>query len=295
MENPYWLAFSSPNPAYVAEIGAWSAGFAVLFVATDRLVARSANSPGGSERLVALSSPRPVAPSTPSEGAASTGGERSGLQAATTVCSLVHAVGTTYAAARACWLLARGDPQGLAPPLWQAALAFSQGYFVADGLLYGTRREAWVLIHHSWMIIAHHPIGEPLRCCQLMGAGDCNRAIWLSATGYAAELSTIFLNIRIFQHKWLRKHSAWYSVNSALLLVTYPLTRVVAAPAIIFGSLWPHWGEYTRQGLGSLATFTTVTYTALGLMSAFYFYSLVSKGLRRALVFTPSADGDKEK
>lgn len=283
MENPYWLAVSAPEPRYLTTIAVWSALWAALFLAVDWTVSR-----GGRRKtpfLEAMSSPRPGA-TTPA-GEDGRGEERSGLTAATTVCSTVHAAGTSFAAVRTVLLLMDGDQSGLAPPLWQAALAFSQGYFVADALLYGTRRESWVLIHHTWMIIAHHPIGEPSRGCMLMGCGSCARAIWLSATGYGAEISTIFLNIRKFQHWWLQEHSTWYTVNSVLLLVTYPTSRVLAAGAIIWGSLLPHWPEYQRNNLGGLITFTVVTYCMLALMSAFYTYSLISKGLTRALFFTP--------
>merc|ERR1711972_1224861 len=109
----------------------------------------------------------------------------------------------------------------------------------------------------------------------------------LSATGYAAEISTLFLNVRKFQHAWMRKHSFWYSLNSGLLLLTYPTTRVGGAAAILAGSLWPHWAEYKSKGLGSLVVFTSVTYIALALMSTFFTYTLVKKGIKRALVFKP--------
>merc|ERR1712087_212848 len=145
----------------------------------------------------------------------------------------------------------------------------------------------------GWMVIAHHPIGEPTVGCRLMGCGDCSLAVWLSATGYWAEISTVFLCIRQFQHKLLRKHSVWYTINSALLLLTYPTARVLGAALILGGSLWPRREEYQKQGLGSLVTFTTVTYVAMALMSTYYFWTLVSRGLSRALFYTPDAAKDQ--
>ncbi|CAE8611047.1 unnamed protein product [Polarella glacialis] len=94
------------------------------------------------------------------------------------------------------------------------------------------------------MTLAHHPIGALSRGCMLMGCGDCTLAVWLSATGYLSEISTVFLNIRWFQHRWLRQHSIWYTINMILVLVTYPLARVIIpVPFILAGSLWPRWAE----------------------------------------------------
>lgn len=283
MENPYWLVIASPEPTYLASIAASAAFFAVLFVAVDRAVSSDAS--GGAFK--ALSSPRAGTASGKSASA------RSGLTAATTACSMLHAAVTSAVAVRVVMLLLAGDPGGLAANMWHWALVCSQGYFIADALLYGTRRETWVLVHHAWMIVAHHPIGELRRGCILMGCGDCNRAVWLSATGYWAEISTLFLNIRWIQHRWLRKHSILYTINSMCLLVSYPVSRVVAAAAILMGSLWPHWAEYNKEGLGNLVVFTTVTYIAMALMSSYYFYTLVSKGLARALVFAPEASKEQ--
>lgn len=276
MENPYWLAVTAPQTAYLGRIAAFTACFAVLFLRTDSQVSIA----GKNSALHGLSSPRRSQPG------------RSGLTAATNVCALVHSVGTSLAAVWVTLCLATGDPMGWAAPVWQWALAFSQGYFLADAALYGTRREAWVLIHHGWMIIAHHPIGESLHGCVLMGCGDCNRAVWLSATGYWAEISTVFLNIRWFQHRWLGEQCIWYTLNSALLLVSYPAARIVAVPFIISRSLWPYRDAYRREGLDSLVVFTTVTYFAMLLMSSYYYYTLVSRGLRRVLVLSPQAQKD---
>mmetsp|Transcript_10827 Transcript_10827/g.27992 ORF Transcript_10827/g.27992 Transcript_10827/m.27992 type:complete len:285 (-) Transcript_10827:80-934(-) len=284
MENPFWLALTAPQPAYLLRIGAFAAAFAGLFVAVDRLVSAAASG----SALQVVSSPRGGA----KHGAKTSA--RSGLSAATNVCSAVHALVTAVGAVWTVWQLWMGDPSGLAPMVWQWVLAFSQGYFIADAGLYGTRREAWVLIHHGWMIVAHHPIGEPLVGCRLMGAGDCSLAIWLSATGYWAEISTIFLVIRWFQIRFLRKHSVWYTINSVCLLVTYPLMRIPTALAILVFSLWPRSAEYERQGLSSLVTFTTVTYIVMALMSSFYFYTLVSRGLLRALVFAPAGSSKEQ-
>jgi len=281
MENPYWLALTAPNPSYVGRIAGFTAFFATSFLILERLTSRS--SPRG--LLHGLSSPR---------GGRSAPPERSGLQAATNINSLIHCTGTACASVWTCLQLLRGDPGGLAAPVWRWALAFSQGYFIADALLYGTRREHWVLVHHGWMVIAHHPIGEPLRLCQMMGCGDANVAVWLSATGYLAEISTVFLNIRWFHHKLLKKHCLWYTINSALLLLTYPIARVAAVPFILGGSLWPRWGMYSERGLGGLVVFTTVTYTAMSLMSAYYTYTLFAKGLSRALYLDTQEEKDKE-
>lgn len=290
MENPYWLSLVEPRPEYLKTIAGWALGFGGVFVTVDLIVSRGAStSKGTNNALKAVSSPRP--------GTAAGDGrpKRSGLSAATTICSTLHALVTSVNAVRSCLMLTAGDTalDDAAVKLWQSTLAFSQGYFVADALLYGTRRETWNLLHHGWMILAHHPIGEPLKGCMLMGCGDCRRAIWLSATGYGAEISTLFLNIRKFQIWLLRKHSIWYTVNSALLLITYPITRVVASGAILWFSLWPHMPEYQRQGLGGLVTFTTVTYSALTLMSAYFYCTLLSKGIGRALVLKSSADKEK--
>lgn len=274
MDNPYWLAIIAPQPAYLVRIALFVALFTGTFLTVDWKVASS--SAGTS--LQGLSSPRQRTPG------------RSGLQAATTVCSSIHALGTSIAAIWVVAAQAAGDTSGFAVPLWQWALAFSQGYFLADAALYGVRRESWVVLHHGWMVLAHHPIGEPAHGCRLMGCGDCSRAVWLSATGYLAEVSTVFLSVRWFQHRWLRKHSAWYTVNSVCLLVTYAAGRLVTVPLILGGSLWPYRAEYSQAGLHSLVVFTSVTYTAMLLMSAFFLYTLVCKGLRRVLVFTPGED-----
>mmetsp|Transcript_123422 Transcript_123422/g.384126 ORF Transcript_123422/g.384126 Transcript_123422/m.384126 type:complete len:282 (+) Transcript_123422:106-951(+) len=272
-DNPYWLALTAPQPAYLARIAGFTALFAAAFVAVDRQVSTAR----AGDTLEGLSSPRRPPPG------------RSGLTAATNVIATAHALVTSGAAMWVVLCQAYGDPFGWAVSVWQWALAFSQGYFLADAALYGTRREAWVLVHHGWMIIAHHPIGEPLHGCALMGCGDCGRAVWLSATGYWAEISTVFLNIRWFQLRWYERHDFWYLLNSACLLVTYPLMRVVAVPFILSGSLWPYGEEYRQRGLGSLVTSTTVTYSAMVLMSSYYYYTLVSKGLSRVLFFRPEA------
>mmetsp|Transcript_47126 Transcript_47126/g.113035 ORF Transcript_47126/g.113035 Transcript_47126/m.113035 type:complete len:282 (-) Transcript_47126:43-888(-) len=272
-DNPYWLAVAAPQPAYLARIASFTVLFAAAFVVVDRKVSSAMTG----NPLSGLSSPRRPPPG------------RSGLTAATNVIATVHALVTSGAAIWVVLSLLWGDASGSAVLVWQWALAFSQGYFLADAALYGTRRESWVIVHHLWMVLAHHPIGEPLHGCRLMGCGDCGRAVWLSATGYWAEISTVFLNIRWFQHRWFTSHSVWYTINSACLLVSYPLARVVAVPIILSGSLWPYWEEYRQRGLGSLVTFTTMTYTAMVLMSSFYYFTLVSKGLSRVLVFRPEA------
>lgn len=274
LENPYWLALVAPNPAYLARIAGFAALFAAAFVTVDRQVSSAATG----TPLEGLSSPRRPPPG------------RSGLTAATNVCAIAHALVTSGAAIWVVLCQALGDPRGSAVNVWQWALAFSQGYFIADAALYGTRRESWVLVHHAWMTIAHHPIGEPLRGCALMGCGDCGRAIWLSATGYWAEISTVFLNLRWFLHRRLEGHSVWYTINSACLLVTYPTARIVAVPFILGGSLWPYWEEYRQRGIGGLATFTTVTYSAMVLMSSYYYVTLVSKGFRKVLFFRQDSE-----
>lgn len=280
LENPYWLALTSPNPSYIGRIAGFTALFATSFLILDRLTSRSS----ANQLLHGLSSPR---------GGRSRPPERSGLQAATNILSLVHSTGTAIGSVWTVIQLLRGDPGGWAAPVWQWVLAFSQGYFFSDALLYGTRREHWVLVHHGWMIIAHHPIGEPLRLCSMMGCGDANLAVWLSATGYTAEVSTVFLNTRWFHHKLLKKHCLWYTINSALLLLTYPTARVLAVPFILGGSLWPRWGMYSEHGLGGLVVFTSVTYAAMSAMSAYYTYTLLAKGLNRAL-YLDKEEKDKE-
>lgn len=280
MENPYWLALVAPQPAYLARIGAFTAGFGALFLAVERAV----SSCGTSGSLHEVSSPRNSSPGSKPG--------RSGVTAASNVCAIVHSSVTSSVAVWVTLRLALGGQSEAAVWAWHWALAFSQGYFIADAALYGTRRETWVIIHHLWMAVAHHPIGEPLRLCALMGCGDCTRAVWLSATGYWAEISTVSLNVRWFHHRLLRKSSAWYTANSAILLITYPAARMLAVPFILGSSLWPFWDEYRRQGLGSLVTFTTVTYLAMSLMSSYYYYTLIRRGLGRVLAYTP--DSDKE-
>eukprot|EP00933_Yihiella_yeosuensis_P065740 TRINITY_DN6970_c0_g1_i1.p1 TRINITY_DN6970_c0_g1~~TRINITY_DN6970_c0_g1_i1.p1 ORF type:complete len:318 (+),score=28.42 TRINITY_DN6970_c0_g1_i1:88-954(+) len=282
MENPYWLSLTSPNPSYVCRIGMFAAIFGVCSKTVELLV-KSANAEKGSfsAALAALSNPL------------KNGEGRSGKEAATCICSTIHALGTSAASIWAVLALqfwSRGDPDGSIASLWSWALAFSQGYFIADGIIYGldsVEGETWVSVHHAWMTLAHHPIGELTRCCRLMGVGDASRAVWLSSTGYWSEISTVFLNIRWLQHRWLKKHSFWYSLNSAALLVTYPAVRVVGIPIMLYTSLFPHWTEYQKSGLGSLAVFTTVTYSALVLMSTYFFSTLIGRGLNRALTFTP--------
>jgi len=277
MENPYGLSLTAPSLPYLARIGIFSAGFALINVSFAKSVA-GADAGGAME---ALSSPR--------QGKSAGKNARSGLTAATTVCSLLHSFVTSAAAVWVVFALALGGDKDLAISIWQWALAFSQGYFVVDALVYGTQRESWVLVHHSWMVIAHHPIGEPTRLCSLMGAGDCSVAVWLSATGYFAEISTVFLCLRFFQIKWMTEHNIWYTINSACLLATYPTMRVGGAIAILVGSLWPRWEEYSRNGLGSLVVFTTVTYVAMAAMSSFYTFVLLRKGVRHALMFSPAS------
>ncbi|CAE8612513.1 unnamed protein product [Polarella glacialis] len=284
MENPYWLALANPELGYLTRIAAFTALFAGLSKAVEWVVASARPEGGVSSALAALSDPS-------KEGKA-----RSGAQAASTVLSMVHALGTSAASIWTVQALLRGgaaaDPEAVAR-LWSWALAYSQGYFIADGIYNALSEhgETWVLWHHAWMTLAHHPIGALSRGCMLMGCGDCSLAVWLSATGYLSEISTVFLNIRWFQHRWLRQHSIWYTINMILVLVTYPLARVIIpVPFILAGSLWPRWAEYQKQGLGSLVVFTSVTYSALTLMSMYFLYTLVNRGLHRALTLRPCAD-----
>lgn len=285
MENPYWLALTSPEPGYVFRIALFTGLFAGVSKLVERVVARAKQDAGQLQAaLASLSEPR----KSGREG-------RSGSNAASTTISSIHAVGTSLSAV---WVVlalqfwARGDPDGSISRLWSWTLAFSQGYFIADGLCFGLDENGatWVLIHHAWMTIAHHPIGELTRGCALMGLGDCSRAVWLSSVGYLSEVSTVFLNIRWLQHQWLQEHNIWYSVNSSIILLTYPSARVLAVPCLLAGSLWPHWQRYRQNGLGSLVIFTSVTYSALMLMSSYFFYTLVRRGLSRALTFQPSSD-----
>lgn len=275
MENPYLLALTSPNHGYLRRIGCFAAAFAFLFFIVERMVKTADDGCF----LAAVSSPK-----SRQKGRKAL---RDGLGAATTACSIFHAFCVSIGACWTTWTLAHGDPLGLAQPVWQWCLTFSQGYFLADALMYGTRREYWVLLHHLWMIIAHHPVGDPKTGCINMGLGDCGFAVWLSCTGYLAEISTILLGFRWVQIKVLRESSIWYTINSAVLLFFYPLTRIIAPAIIVFGYLWPKAPDYEKTGLSSLVTFTTVTYAVLALMSSYHLSSLLNGGLSRALFFSP--------
>lgn len=261
MENPYWLSLVSPEPTYWRRIIIFAGLFFGFFKVVDGLVRRAAADPSRSKALAAL---------------ATTDGPGCGLAAATCACSSLHAVVTASAAVWSVAVLGlSGDPDGSVARLWSWTLAFSQGYFFADGVLFGLspHGETWVAVHHVWMTVAHNPIGELSRGCALMGCGLCSRAVWLSAVGYLAEISTLFLNIRWFQHRWMTKHSTWYTLNSICLLVTYPLTRIVLVIVLLGTSLWPFWSQYRENGISSLVVFTTATYAALMLMSVLLFHT----------------------
>lgn len=280
MENPYWRSLVLPDPTYWFRITAFAVFFAALSEITNRVVRHAAaDSSRSEEAFAALATLR-------------ADGTSSGALAGGTAISMIHSLVTSAVAVWAAISLSwSDDTDGHVAALWSWTLAFSQGYFIADGVLYGFSRdgELWVIIHHAWMAVAHHPIGELSKGCTLMGAGSCSRAVWFSAVGYFAEISTIFLNIRWYQHKRLKRNSAWYTLNSACLLITYPLTRVLIIIVLLTSSVWPAWSEYRQKGLAGLIIFTTVTYVALMLMSSYHFYTLISRGLGRALTFTPAS------
>ncbi|CAE8718150.1 unnamed protein product [Polarella glacialis] len=85
MENPYWLALADPELGYLTRIAAFTALFAGLSKAVEWVVASARPEGGVSSALAALSDPS-------MEGKA-----RSGAQAASTVLSMVHALGTSAA------------------------------------------------------------------------------------------------------------------------------------------------------------------------------------------------------
>ncbi|CAE8738469.1 unnamed protein product, partial [Polarella glacialis] len=109
MENPYWLALADPELGYLTRIAVFTALFAGLSKAVEWVVASARPEGGVSSALAALSDPS-------MEGKA-----RSGAQAASTVLSMVHALGTSAASIWTVQALLRGgaaaDPEAVAR-LW---------------------------------------------------------------------------------------------------------------------------------------------------------------------------------
>lgn len=212
--------------------------------------------------------------------------------------------------------------------LWPLTVAYSIGYFISDFLFYALpTRQAVMVVHHVVMIVGHYPTMER-PAAALYGAGDPHLIMWLSAAGYLTEISNLFLDVRWFQLKVAGPPSPLpYAANSALLLASYILTRVLIMPLVraragpraralaarapprgcsrapsspvrlcaqaTWRYLVPKYGQYAAAG--QLASFYVVLsgVSFISLMSVAYTYILLKPGLRAFLFFAPPKPRNK--
>ena len=194
--------------------------------------------------------------------------------------------GTVHSVAVSCVALA--SISGLLPlSAWtDYGLPCSMGYFLFDTLACSLpKRDVGMLAHHLVTFAVHVPVGVASGAL-ITGAGNATWAIQVSALTYLCEVPVPLLNVRWYMLKTLKKHSPWYTLNNALLLLLYSGTRLGMIAWSAF-TILPRRDEFAAANSSDIVGVFLVSHAAIFAMSGGWLAMLLSNGLRSFLTFTP--------
>eukprot|EP00941_MAST-03F_sp_MAST-3F-sp1_P000838 g838.t1 len=156
----------------------------------------------------------------------------------------IHAFGTSIGAIGVIVLGWTG------PHWWRSWLAFSVGYWCADCIHHALKPDISMVAHHLVVGGCNFFAGHWYTAVTA-GAGTPEFAVWLSAAGYLMELSTVFLCLRWFSKMLRPTRSAYYSMITIVMLITWLPVRCLFAPYVLIFQVLPRLKTY--YALGSLA------------------------------------------
>jgi len=179
--------------------------------------------------------------------------------------------------------------------IWQVvALPLSLSYNFADMIFFCyPRRDYIITLHHIIMIIGHYPVGYD-EAAMLLGGGDRNWIVLMSAIGYISEVSTVLMNYRWYLLRTLDKPWIGFTLVNICAAFSW-FARTTFFTYALFFEIFPRTASYFEKKQLLAYLFLILSDMFFVVISAYWLKAMCRGNVKNLLELRPNASQKKKK